>query len=158
MNRFKWPLQRLLELKAHKEENLKAELQKLIRDIALARREIRRRRDSLRRMADELGREEFPRRLPQQRILLSQLPVAMAAIEDLEAALAVFQERRAGKMTEYLRERASRQTLEKLREKSLRRFLKLQESAEQKELDEVGSGAYARGMPGTGDKQREAQT
>ena len=68
MKRFRWSLQRLLDVTVQRERALRAELVALSGRISRLREEILRRRAVLRTLLEELGRQDIERRIRNQEV------------------------------------------------------------------------------------------
>jgi flagellar export protein FliJ len=144
VKRFRWPLQRLLDVTERRELALRAELVALSRRIIGVRQEIVRRRAVLRTVLDELAEQPVQRRIAEQHLFMRAASVEERRIRALEVQLKDLESQRAAKTAEFLKTRSRRKTLDRLREEAYRRFLKEFRAAEQKQLDEVAVIAFAR--------------
>jgi flagellar biosynthesis chaperone FliJ len=77
---------------------------------------------------------------------LKHSKVSDEQIKMLEGRVAELESQQREKIAEVLSVRRFREGLEKLRAEAKRRFMEKQEKLEQKELDEVVSISFARGM------------
>ena len=144
MKRFVWPLQRLLDVTIRREEVLRGELAKLAGQIANLKQEVLRRRQLLNGLLEELGKQSFEKRMPQQAVFMFSSVKVEKEIEKFREEIKGLEERRAATTAAFLKERAKRQTLEKLRQQAMQRHRLEQEKIEQKQLDEAGRGAFVR--------------
>jgi hypothetical protein len=144
MKRFKWPLQRLLDVTAQRELALRAELFALSRDIARRRQAIVTRRAALRATLAELDRQRIEQRIPQQEVFMAAVATDERTIARLKKKLAEMESLRAEKTRQFMKVKASRQTLERLREEARRRHRKEMELEELKQLDESSQISYVR--------------
>lgn len=147
MPRFKFKLQRVLEIKEHKEELLKNEL-------AEANRIHQQERRILNELEENRERHlsDFSQAQTQEFLLIEDLKIRLRFIKKLAFDL-IDQEqkvREALKKTEEVREelvKASQEkkVLERLKEKHYKEFLKEEDSKEQHTLDEIALSMYFRG-------------
>ena len=144
MKRFRWRLQRLLELKVQQELALRAVLFQLSRDIAAVRHEIIRREAALRAALAELGDREFQQRLPEQQVFMDCSVSEEAELDGLRGKLEALQQRRSETIDAFKKTKSSRESLERLRDESFRRYTKEALRLEQKELDENSQVTFAR--------------
>ncbi len=144
MKRFRWPLQRLLDVTVQRELALRAALLALSRDMARVRQEIIQRRAALRDLLQDLARDDLAARLPRQEVFLRCADVEERAIARLNDKLHDLRRQRDKKATEFIKVKTSRETLERLREEARRRFLRGQARLEQKALDESANVSFAR--------------
>lgn len=156
MKRFRWPLQRLLEIEAGREKAIRVELFRFSRRIAATRQEIFRRQSSLRIALAALSRQEVEERLPRQQVFMRCSVAEEAELDQLRQKLDGLQRQRSETMAEFMRAKSSREALERLREKSLQRHTKEALRQEQKEQDESSRVLHARGLleQRTGDGER----
>ena len=146
MKRFKWPLQRLLDVTIQRERALEAELLALSREMAEVHQEIFRRQTVLRTLLTDLASEEFPERIPRQRLFLDSSKAAKQILDRLRAQLEELQARREAVMAKFIKIRASRETLERIREEARQQHIREQLNLEQKALDESAQISFARNM------------
>lgn len=144
MKRFKWPLQRLLDVTERRELALRAALFTLSREMVQLRQRILRRQASLRTLLDELAGREAQQRLREQELVLSCSDSVRRELAAMRQTLAGLEAQRAQKTQELMKVRSSRQTLEKLRQQARDRWRLGQQALEQKELDEAAQVAYVR--------------
>jgi GAF domain-containing protein len=102
MAKFRWPLQRLLDVKIQREIAARNELFRLSRELAKLRQEIIRRRSGIRTMLEELAACEFERRLPRQESVIRSCVVDEEQIRKLEAQLRDLEVQRSKKMEQFL--------------------------------------------------------
>jgi flagellar export protein FliJ len=144
MKRFKWPLQRLLDVTSQRELALRAELFALSRDIARLRQHIVTLRAVLRALLADLGRQALEQRIPQQELFMRSAVTDEKRIARLRKELDDKEKLRADKTRQFLKVKASRETLERLREEARLRHRKEMESAELKQLDESSQVSFVR--------------
>ncbi len=146
MKRFRWPLQRLLEVTAQRELALRAELSELRSRIDVVRAEIAARRDAIRRLLEDLARADFAARISRQQIVLSASAVEERKIGRLSDRLSGLRADHREKTEQFLKTRTSRRTLERLRDEAERKYRKERTRFEQKRLDDAAAGSFARKM------------
>jgi flagellar export protein FliJ len=144
VKRFKWPLQRLLDVTAQRERTLRRELLELTREMARLRREIVSRKVALEEALGELGKDGILQRISKQELFMRCCEVKQNEIRRIEEDVKALSARRSEKRNQFLRTRASRQTLERLREEARERHMREQLKLEQKELDEGAHISFAR--------------
>ena len=144
MKRFKWRLQRVLDITEQRERALRAEIAALAGLIRAVRDEIRARHALVRRLLDDLGRRSLAERMAEQAVIMACAAAEKRILAALEARRAELQAQRDAKTQQYLATRAARRTLERLREEARRRFQAEMSRLEQKELDEAAHIAFAR--------------
>lgn len=144
MKRFKWRLQRVLDITAMREQALRAELWALARDIILVRQEIMARQAAVRALLEDLGRRSLAERLPEQAVVLAAAWVERLILKALHAREAELVAARQVKTQIYLRTRGTRRTLERLREEARLRYLREAARIEQAQFDEFAHMAHDR--------------
>jgi len=144
VKRFKWPLQRLLDVTLQRELALRAELFALSREIARLRQRIASLRAALRALLAELARRSIEERIPQQEVFMRSAGTDERKIARLREQLHDKETLRSDKTRQFLKVKASRETLERLREEARLRHRKEMERAEQKQLDESAGVSFAR--------------
>jgi flagellar biosynthesis chaperone FliJ len=144
MMRFRWPLQRLLDVTVQREAALRQELLALSRQMARLRQEIFDRQDMLSTQVAALGLLELPQRIARQEVFLRHAERTQREIECFQAELAAAREQRTKTTRTFIRTRTKRQTLERLREDARVEHLRKQVAEEQKRFDEGFHVAFAR--------------
>ena len=144
MKRFRWPLQRLLDVTVQKELALRAELFALARRMSELHQEIIRRHSLLRELLGRLGKAPLDQRIADQQIFMRTLAVEQRCIGRLESRLGELREQRQAAAEKLAGARRSRKTLERLREEARSRHRREVRKQEQKRLDETASVAFAR--------------
>ena len=144
MKRFKWPLQRLLEVTIQQGLALRAQLFALSRKIADVHKEILHRRISLRDALREFARRPVQKRMHEQEIFMQCSDRQRLGLERLKEDLKGLRLERSTKMNEFNKTRSSQKTLERLRSEALRYHQSEAMKHEQKQLDESSQVAFAR--------------
>lgn len=148
MKRFKWTLQRLLDVTIQREQAARAALFALSRKIAYLRGEIIRRQSTLRSLLEDLAVQPLGVRITRQEVVMKFSEVTETQIAELREQIQALEQERKEKTAAFLKLRASRQSLEKLRGAALDRHLRQQAVEEQKQLDEAGQVSFARRLIG----------
>ena len=143
MKRFRWPLQRLLEVTVHREQALRAELLNLSQEIVGLRQIILARQAVLRSLLAELAKEDLQKRFSKQQLFMNYVQNDQKQIRRLEQQLKELRTLRKQKNAQFLQIRSSRRTLERLRKEAKQRHLRAQLKLEQKQLDEVAHISFA---------------
>lgn len=144
MTRFVWKLQRLLDVTVQREQGKRQELAELARRMAELTRLVEYLREGMRRMVARLSDLPFAERLPRQEICWRQSVVVERQIAAMTKQKMELELRKAETMAQFLKLRASRQTLERLREEARKRHQRKLAILEQRQLDESYQISYAR--------------
>ena len=143
MKRFRWPLQRLLEVTAYREQALRAQLLNLSQEIVGLRQIILARQAVLRSLLAELAKEDLQKRFSKQQLFMNYVQNDQKQIRRLEQQLKELRTLRKQTNAQFLQVRSSRKTLERLRKEAKDRHLRDQLKLEQKQLDEVAHISFA---------------
>ena len=146
MKRFKWKLQRLLDVRSRQEELKKAQLLALVQNIVQVRQNLLMRQAKLRQMFAELAQQQAPERLRQQPLALTAVAFADERIKSLKKQLEELETRRTAVMAEVLKLRRFRKSLEKLQAIAKEEYELETKKIEQQYLDETANVAFARAM------------
>lgn len=146
MKRFKWKLQRLLDVKTRQEELKKAQLLALIQNIAAVRQNLLMRRQKVKQFFAELAEQSAPQRIQEQQLCLKAVAFADEKIETLKQMLQELETQRTAVMSEVLQLRKFRKSLEKLRTIAKEEYDLESKKNEQNFLDETANIAFARGL------------
>jgi len=144
VKRFRWRLQRILDVKRQREQVLRSALFMLAQQIAQTREAILLRRTRLRMLLDDLGGRGLADRIADQAIFMQFAGVEETAIARLEARRADLEAKRAETRTRFGEARGACKMLTRLREKAYHAYVREVARAEQKELDESAHLAFAR--------------
>ena len=144
MKRFKWQLQRLLDVTLQRERSLRLQIVELSREIARRRREIVARRAALNAVLAELARLGLPERIGKQEVLMDCCAAKEQEIEGLQREVQDLESQRSARRERFAKTRSARQTLERLRDQARQRHIREQLRLEQKQLDEAAHIAFAR--------------
>lgn len=144
MKRFKWRLERVLEIKKKQEQKERTELLELTERLAERRAELLMRqnmlKDAIRTLADADPRE----RLGRQEFFLKHAATSDEYIRRLRDQVSELESQQKAKIAEVLKIRRSKEGLEKLRAEAKRQFMAEQEKLDQKELDETATISFVR--------------
>ena len=146
MKRFKWPLQRLLNVTEQREKVLRAELFALSRDIAWTHQEIFRHQTMLRTQLANLSIEQLSQRIPKQELFMTSAKVTERILRELGARLEDLKGKRGAKAKEFAKIKTSRETLERMRQEAQTEHTRQELRTEQKVFDERAQIAFARGQ------------
>jgi len=144
MKKFRWPLQRLLDVTVQRETVLRTELLTMLPAIAAAQQDIASRKAQVRTMLSELAREDLQKRLPRQQLAMSNSHTSQRLIDHLSNKVRRLEMRRDEKVKVFSEVRASRERLQKLRSKAYEEYLQQQARLEQKLLDESSQNSHIR--------------
>lgn len=144
MKRFKWKLQRVLDIKTQHERALRSDLFALAQAIARVREEILERRTVLRTLLAELADRRLADRLPELAVFMEFSAVEERRIERLGARLRDLESERAEKQRRFLEARATCKTLKRLREEARSAHMRDVGKREQMAFDESAHTAFAR--------------
>jgi len=144
VQKFVWPLQRLLDVKQKQENALRAELMTLTEQSAALRSRIMMERIVFGNMLDEVNRTSPDRRIAAQAEFMQYVHVRDAQLKTLNAELEQAEQRRREKMQELLTLRKFRKGLERLRVRAVEEYNSEMNRVQQNELDENTCTVYAR--------------
>ena len=144
MKRFKWKLQRVLDIKTQHEQAIRNDLFALAQTIAGVREEILKRRTILRTLLEELGKRRPGDRLPDQMIFMQFSRVEERQIERLGARLKELEAQRAEKQEQFLAVRSMCKVLKRLRAEARQQHMQEVGKREQMAFDESAHIAFAR--------------
>lgn len=146
MKKFRWPLQRLLDVKEKQENFARIELVAITEQIVVIRGQIMMQKTLLRNLFSELNQLDPQQRTPAQRECMEYAHVTDTKIKTLHQSLEQAEQKRKVKIEEITTLRKLRKGLDRLREKALMHYREEINQAEQKELDENITTSYARKM------------
>jgi flagellar export protein FliJ len=144
MKRFKWPLQRLLDVTIQRENAVQSELLSLSRELARVHQEIFYHRAKIRAMLSDLEAEPFPQRIPKQEVFMESSRATEKRIEQLKAKAAHLKVRRQEGTARLTKIRKSKETLERRRQGARGEHVRQELRFEQKEFDEIAQRAFTR--------------
>ena len=144
MKRFKWRLQKVLDVTMHTEEVLRSDLLAVSRRMAGLSQEISARRAMIAALLEELAQLCLQDRVARHELVMAGSQRKQAEIRQFADQLARCRRERMKKTEQLLKTRASRETLERLREEARVRYARAQALIEQKQFDESAQVAHAR--------------
>ncbi|MHC4641333.1 MAG: flagellar export protein FliJ [Planctomycetota bacterium] len=146
MKRFVWRLQRVLDIKTKKEQQMRVELLELTEKLAETRGVLLMQQSILKNIIAGLAGENPKTRLSKQEFFLRYSGTSNKRIEKLKEKVSVLESQQKEKIVELSEVRRFKEGLEKLREEAKTQFIKEQEKLEQKELDEIATVSFTRNM------------
>ncbi|UCE49058.1 MAG: hypothetical protein JSW47_02735 [Phycisphaerales bacterium] len=144
MKRFKWRLERVLDIKTKQEQKERAELLELTERLAERRAELLMRQKMLKDVIRGLAQADPKQRLSEQEFFLRHAATSDEEIEKLMNQVSELESQQKKKIAEVLEIRRLKEGLEKLRAEAKRRFIEEQEKLEQKALDETAAVSFVR--------------
>jgi len=152
MRRFKWPLQRVLDIRIQQAGAQRLQLARLSQQAASVRREIFSRQAAMRNALDALGELTGVDRIVSQQEFMRLSGSEKTQLDRLESKLAEIEAQRREKAGEYQKTQSACETLEKLWEKAAQADAKAAFKLEQKEMDDNFRIGFARELiaPKTG--------
>ena len=148
MKRFKWRLQRVLDIKQKEEQVKRAELFELTEQLSLARGELFMQKGILENLINTVAEKPPHERLYQQELLMAYSAANDKRIKSLEEKVQELAVRQKEKIVEILAVKKFYKGLEKLRDEAKATFIKEQEKLEQKESDERVTAGFVRRVIG----------
>lgn len=148
MRKFQWRLDRVLDVRHQQKQRVKFELIDLAGQLVRARADLLAQREILEQTARRVGGLSGTGRVHQQRLFLESSGQTDSAIAQLKSRIQELKEQQKHKRDEYRQLHSSCQAMEKLREKAKEQWLQEQNAAEQKQLDEAVTTAFARKVLG----------
>ncbi|MCD4831082.1 MAG: hypothetical protein K8R02_04640 [Anaerohalosphaeraceae bacterium] len=146
MKKFKWPLQRLLEIKKKKEKFEQAQLFSITEQLSQKRGEIMMQKMILKNMLIELKNEPVKTRMEKQQLFMRTSETNDKLIAKLVVEAAELEKIRTEKMAEVIKLKKFNEDLEKLRQEAKTEFITEQEKIEQKAADDATVFGFARKM------------
>ncbi len=144
MKRFVWRLQRVLDIKIKEEQAKRAELLEITRKLAIAQGELLMQKRILTDTIASIARQEPQKRLYEQQLFLKCAAVNDELIRKLELKIAEIEKRQKEKISEVIKIKQFRKSLEKLREEAKASYIKQQEKLEQKDSDDITTTSFTR--------------
>ena len=146
MKKFRWRLQRLLDIREKQEEALRVELATLTEQTAALRGRILMEKAMLRSRLSELRQADAPERIAQQQMFMQYVAAIDAKIAGLQRDLNAMEQKRKERIEAIMTVRKFRKALERLRAQAEEAYRQQAEHAEQSEQDENANAAVARKM------------
>ncbi len=144
MKKFKWRLERVLDIKKVEEQKKRTELIRIMEELTNTRSQLIMKKSVLNNLLSRINDTDFEERLRQQELFLKQSRVLDEQIQYLELRILDLDHKRKEKMQEVLKAKQFKEGLEKLREQAKTDYIKEQEKLEQKEMDEASSIRFVR--------------
>ena len=146
MEKFRWPLQRLLEVTRQRQRVRQAELAALNLQLDGSRQRIHQRLALMRGLLKDLGREQAPRRLSRQELFMNCLAAEKRRMDEMTQEMNRLRSAKEQKTRELLEIRKYQEMLERLRRRALESYRREQNRLEQLQSDEVGGLGHLREM------------
>lgn len=144
MKKFRWPLQRLLDVRARQEQMLAAELAGIAKQLQDLEKEELRQRNVLKKALEHWGKKPLGKRMECQDAFSKALQFQETQIRRAKEACLQCQRLKKIKMDQLLQAKASRETLERLREKAAQEYFQESLREQQGLLDESSQSAFVR--------------
>ena len=144
MKKFRWRLQRLLDVRQKQEDALRAELMGLTEQSAALRGRILMEKAMLRSRLAELRKTAGDTRLRRQQEFMTCVSVVDAQIARLQNDLNQVEQKRKEKTEAIMEVRKFRRAMEQLKTQALNDYNRALHCEEQKNQDESSSAAFAR--------------
>lgn len=146
MKRFKWRLQRVLDIKQKEEQAKRAQLVDITERLSQARGELFMQKRKLEELIDALSEIGPQERLDRQAMLMTYSAANDRVIKKLEEEIELLKARQQEKIADVLKIKQFNEGLEKLRAEAKTEFMTEQEKHEQKDTDEATTSRMARKM------------
>jgi len=147
VKRFCWRLQKLLDVKVQREGAMRTELAAMTQRIARLERDIVELRGAFGRAMANLAAGELAQRIGVQDVFMARAGFVDGRVAAIRGEIGELTERRSERTTEFMKLRAERRTLEKMRREAYRRYLRLRAAEEQKSSDEASQIKFIRTAP-----------
>ena len=144
MKRFRWSLQRLLDVRRQREQALRSELLRLSQEMARTRQEIVHHRRIIRSSLKELAQRPLDERIPRQETVMACSAGGQKEIDRLVGRLRALESQRKETIARLIKTKGSRESLERMREEARQLHMREQLKLEQKELDEGAQVSFVR--------------
>ena len=146
MKRFKWRLQRVLDIKQKEEQVKRAELVNTTEQLSQARGELFMQKRILEDLINRLSEVCPQERLGRQEFFMTYSAANDTKIKKLESEIELLTARQKEKIAEIMKLKQFNEGLEKLRTEAETEFSKEQEKLEQKDLDDASTFRFARNI------------
>jgi Na+/phosphate symporter len=150
VKRFRWRLQRLLDVTARREQMLRWELLATAREMARVRVAIAVRQVTIRSTLARLATMTVDERLARQAAAMIGCAANEAQLTRLRSELGELEKKKAELLKKFMHERARHKTLDRLRSQALERHNREQGRLEQHQFDESAQTAKHRLLLGRG--------
>ena len=144
MKKFKWRLERVLELKQKQEEMARAELLEITEMIAAVRKAVVARQVKLKESLEQFGKFDISSRTLNQGWMAKSTGFMNDQINLFKKKLVEYEEVKKQKMAKVMELRKFRKNLEKLKESAVEKYREEFKKFEQNELDDITSTGRAR--------------
>lgn len=144
MKRFKWRLERVLDIKQKEEQARRAQLVNITHCLEQARGELFIQKKILQDLIENLSEMTLQERLGRQEFLMRYSTANREKIKHLEKEIEVLTAQQEEKVAEIMKIKQFNEGLEKLRAEARNEFFKEQEMLEQKEQDQITTVRFAR--------------
>lgn len=146
MRRFKWRLQRVLDIRQKEEQVKRAQLLEITERLSQTSGVLFMQKRIIKNLIDDLSQEPPQSRLNRQALFMTWSEINNAKIRKLEAEVETLKTQQREKMDEILAIKRLNEGLEKLRSQAEVQFRYEQEKLEQKEMDEAATSRFSRKM------------
>jgi flagellar biosynthesis chaperone FliJ len=144
MKRFTWRLQRVLDVKQKEEQIKRAALLAVTEKLVLTKNELYMQKKILKKLIDELSAQSPKNRLSKQQFFLNCSITNDKIIKSLINAVTDLETQKKEKLAELIKIKRYNEGLEKLRIEAKSKFIKEQETLEQKDSDDLTTIRFAR--------------
>lgn len=144
MKKFKWSLQKLLEVTDQREQMQRAKVAELARQITLIDAEILDRKNRVAEILQRLGQLKLQQRLVSHYVYLGSVDRIEESVERLEENRRKLHAERSAQTDELVRIRNYRQMLDRLRDEAWLTHKREADLEELKQLDESAGSAFLR--------------
>lgn len=147
MNKFRWRLQRLLDVRQKQENTLRGELVALTEQTSALRGRILMEKAMLRSRLAELRRRDADSRLRLQQAFMQDVAAVDQRIASLTLELNAAEQKRQEKVDAVMAVRKFRKALERLKAQARQAYDRQLHQEEQKEQDDNSNAAFVRSRP-----------
>ena len=148
MRRFKWRLQRVLDIRQKQEQLKRAELLEITERLSQTHGELFMQKRIVENLLDELSQEHPQNRMSRQALFMTYSITNDVKIKKLEAQIETLKTQQKEKIDEILAVKRLNEGFERLRSRAETEFKKEQEKHEHKELDEMTTSRFTCNMTG----------
>ena len=144
MKKFVWRLQRVLEIRIMQEQKARVELFALTEKLASTRGELLIQRKIMENLIKDLSSKSASERLIEQEFFLKNSKASNEKIKKLANKVQELELQQKQKIEEIVKLRQAKEGMEKLQAEAKEEYIKEQEKAEQKEMDEEAGIMFVR--------------
>jgi flagellar FliJ protein len=148
MKKFRWRLQRLLDVRQKQEDTLRAELTALTEQTAALRGRILMEKAMLRSRLAELRHVDGDARMRRQQAFMQDVAAVDKQIAVLNDELSAVEQKRQAKVDAMMTVRKFRKALERLRAQAQQTYDRQMHQEQQKDQDESTNAAFTRVLLG----------